>query len=982
MLSDLENDILSNARSNVARRTGSAPATRELIVDVARTQAAAFGYSGSLDQIIRELESEFIIQAGEEEPTGGRLSDGTQEPWLRPEMKADWPFWYRYREFLKQKRQLDDVGRLDHYTDRILEQLGNPGLALEQGGWDRRGLVVGHVQSGKTENYTGLICKATDAGYRVIVVLTGIHEALRVQTQERLEEGFTGILSSRGGRELVGVGHIRVPGRKNRPVVSYATTSDPNSNGDFSAQLAHQFGLNIEPAMAPLLLVVKKNARVLFNLVKWIANIRAASIAELEHQLLPYPETYKPDECPLLVIDDEADQASVDTRPGGITAIGEPNPHHDPTTINKLIRVLLRLFGRRSYVAYTATPFANILIHDEKGTDLHGPDLFPKNFIVSLPAPRIYIGPARVFGYEGSTDTDGEPGFPELLESVDDHADSLALNERGGWMPPIHMRGHIPRVPGDPDHLPASLKSALMDYTLAGAGRVCRGQGNEHHSMLIHVTRFQAVQNELHATIEAYWQNWVELLRSRDPVSMDLMRRRWEASHSASYQAVSRRLRWDVRLSPVSWTDLITPREEDSTTPIERAVSGVQVKQVHGGDEGVELDYRGGQLKVIAIGGNKLSRGLTLEGLTVSYFLRTSRMYDTLMQMGRWFGYRTGYLDLCRLYMPPDLEHWFGHLAQASEELRGEFDRMVAMGATPNQYGQRVISHPTMVVTSQVKMRDGTTIRVAFSDTVVETTVFDRDLAKRAHNVNALQSLLDRIGPPDTESHRQERPEGKVRNFQGYLWRSARHQDVEAFLRNVYTHRDAPVMNGQRLADYIARAAPLGELTEWWVLLRKPGAAGKSQGDAGLKGRFGGLKPVQRKYFGRREANRFSIKRLLDGDYESLDIDLAGYQRALDGKRREYATSHPGLSDQDVSTKINKPYDWVRRERDPRRGLLLIYLVEDPENHSATPFVGLGLSFPVGQADISEQYVVNNVYMKTSMEAGMLDDDDEDDDDI
>jgi len=977
MLNEIENDILSSARTNVSRRAGTDLVSRDLILTVVQAQASAFTYDGNLEQIIRELESEFIIQAAEEEPSGGELSDGVQEPWLRREMKADWPFWYRYREYLKQRRQIDDIERLDSYTDRVLEQLGNPGLDLSRGSWDRRGLVVGHVQSGKTENYTGLICKATDAGYKVIVVLTGIHEALRVQTQERLEEGFTGVRSIRGGREAVGVGHIRIPGRKNRPFVSFATTSEPN--GDFSAQLASQFGLNIEPSMAPVLLVVKKNARVLLNLVKWLAGIPAKDLTELQGKLRHYPETYKPSGCPLLVVDDEADQASVDTKAGGIDGFGQVNPDHDPTTINRLIRILLRLFGRRSYVGYTATPFANILIHEEKETDKHGPDLFPRSFIVNLPAPRVYIGPSRVFGYNGDTSEVGsDPGLPQLVEGVTDHAASEDLREREGWMPPVHTRNHIPQYPGDPDDLPETLKVALTDFILSGAGRVCRGQGGDHHSMLIHVTRFQNVQNELHRLIEAYWQNLVELLQSRDPVVMSVLRQRWQTSYVPAFAAVNERLKWDVRLKPVSWTDLVATTPGDSLTALERAVSGVQVKQVHGGESGVDLDYRNGQLKVIAIGGNKLSRGLTLEGLTVSYFLRTSRMYDTLMQMGRWFGYRPGYLDLCRLYMPPELRSWFCHLAEANEELRAEFDRMVAVGATPKQYGQRVKSHPTMVVTSQVKMRDGQTIRVAFSDTVVETTVFDTDLTKRNNNARALHSFLARLGAPDADDHQQQRPGGAKQNFQGYFWRSAGHQDVEQFLREIHTHRSAPVMNGTRIAQYITGAAQNGELTKWSVLLRKPGKSGQGRGDTGLQGQFADLKPVKRSHFGPRQPGRFTIKRLLDGDYESVDIGLEGYQRALDRKRGEYATSH-GVSKAEAEIKVTKPYGWVRRERPSERGVLLIYLVEHILEEESTPeeasppFVGLGLSFPVSNTDVSVEYVVNNVYLKASLESGMFD---------
>ena len=157
-----------------------------------------------------------------------------------------------------------------------------------------------------------------------------------------------------------------------------------------------------------------------------------------------------------------------------------------------------------------------------------------------------------------------------------------------------------------------------------------------------------------------------------------------------------------------------------------RVVSDISVREING-TAGDVLDYDAHHatgLNVIAIGGDKLARGLTLEGLTISYFLRASRMYDTLMQMGRWFGYRPGYLDLCRLYTTPDLAEWFQHITEASEELRQEFDHMVAVGGTPKQYGLRVKSHPALMVTSRVKMRHGTELQLSFAASIPRRSCF------------------------------------------------------------------------------------------------------------------------------------------------------------------------------------------------------------------------------------------------------------------
>lgn len=180
------------------------------------------------------------------------------------------------------------------------------------------------------------------------------------------------------------------------------------------------------------------------------------------------------------------------------------------------------------------------------------------------------------------------------------------------------------------------------------------------------------------------------------------------------------------------------------------AIADIEVRKINGTAKDA-LDYaeRGETgLKVIAIGGDKLSRGLTLEGLCVSYFLRASKMYDTLMQMGRWFGYRPGYLDLCRLYTTSDLEEWFEHITEAAEELREEFDLMAASGATPREYGLKVQSHPVLMVTSRLKMRAARSLMLSFSGQLMETVSLYRDPAILERNLEATRAFVRSLGRP------------------------------------------------------------------------------------------------------------------------------------------------------------------------------------------------------------------------------------------
>uniref|UniRef100_UPI0040486FA8 Z1 domain-containing protein n=1 Tax=Yoonia sp. TaxID=2212373 RepID=UPI0040486FA8 len=343
---------------------------------------------------------------------------------------------------------------------------------------------------------------------------------------------------------------------------------------------------------------------------------------------------------------------------------------HQPKTINRLIRAILHHFARKAYVGYTATPFANIFIHERGETQEHGPDLFPSAFITNLSAPSNYVGPGRVFGSASS--------MPEDLPLVR----TLSDDEFQPWMPSKsttspemkpHKNGHRPRWKGE-DRVPDSLAEAIRSFVYACAIRKLRGHGDKHSSMLIHVTRFTSVQNEVFNQVASY----VRDMKGRYTRGIELasleesMREEYEAAFLPGMRGIRDALVEGETLEDFSWTDI--------RDVLPDVLSDIRVREINGTAKDA-LDYAENDatgLKVIAIGGDKLARGLTLEGLCTSYFLRTARMYDTLMQMGRWFGYRDGYLDVYRLYTSQEMVEWFGHIADAAEELRQEFDNMVA----------------------------------------------------------------------------------------------------------------------------------------------------------------------------------------------------------------------------------------------------------------------------------------------------------------
>lgn len=325
------------------------------------------------------------------------LSDKTgHKDWLNASRRKDWRYWQRYRDFLESKMSVKAVDSLDEATNKILELLEDP---LREGVWDRRGLVVGHVQSGKTGNYTGLICKAADAGYKIIIVLAGLHNNLRSQTQIRLEEGFLGYETSAKNDVVryIGVGE-NARDAEIRPNCA----TNRSDNGDFNTKVAKH--LAISPEQRPWLFVVKKNKTVLERLLKWIRNhVADAKDADGRPLVSGFP---------LLLIDDEADHASVDTGDQIVNKDGTVDDEYQPKAINSRIRKILHSFARKAYVGYTATPFANIFIDRRKATKDEGPDLFPQSFIVNISAPSNYVGPARVFGLRS---TDGRVGGLPLI---------------------------------------------------------------------------------------------------------------------------------------------------------------------------------------------------------------------------------------------------------------------------------------------------------------------------------------------------------------------------------------------------------------------------------------------------------------------------------------------------------------------------------------------------------------------------------------
>ena len=834
---------------------------------------------------------------------GAILENDGFEKWLEDaRSEIDFYFWGRYRKLLAEKRFSAHVlASLDEVTDRTLGLLENP---RKEGKWDRRGMVVGHVQSGKTANYTGLICKAADAGYEVIIVIAGLHNNLRNQTQMRLDEGFTGFDSSKllsnnkESESIIGVGRHD---RKHRP------NSFTNTIRDFNKQTATSIGIPLKNLNQPVLFVIKKNTWTLKNLLEWLR----------EHNAKGGASSIR---APMLLIDDEADNASINIR----------KRQEDVSRINGQIRELLGVFDRSCYIGYTATPFANIFIDPESDNAMFGEDLFPRDFIVSLDPPDNYFGSSRVFLDE----PDSGQGS-SIIRYIEDNGDLLPLKHR-----------KVHQLIGLPD----SLKFAIRTFILARAIRLGRDQTGMHNSMLVNASIFTDVQRQL--------RNEVHMLLEQIRSSIRVNGAKPEAD--ALNDPEIRELH-EVFLKEYSgncgleWT-VIQERLWESISPIK----AVEVNSKSSGT----LDYSDHEkhgLNVIAIGGFSLSRGLTLEGLTISYFLRNSMMYDTLMQMGRWFGYRPGYEDLCRVWMPEEAEGWYSHIAESIEELREELRQMEATSATPREFGLKVRSHPdTLVVTARNKMGSGEelVVSVGLANQFVETAILWKVEEKRAINHGAAIALANNLRsngfiPVDVDSRGDD---GEV------LLRGIPAFHVLEFLTGFQNHPGSLLTATEPVRKYIEDRDST-ELSEWDVLF--PGL--KNAHDTSLVDCTLGFRIVcQRRTPGNRgktdpEALYITEKqRVSSRGVEKTGLSPEEIEQAKEAYRKKKNLQ------ENVSVP-NYPDNIFRKVR--KRPLLVVHLLaigsKDEDLSGQKPVVAWSISFPkTVHEEKKVEYVVNTTWLR------------------
>ncbi|MCA1832555.1 MAG: Z1 domain-containing protein [Actinobacteria bacterium] len=814
--------------------------------------AARLRRFGIPEETLRNLVEKFEHHAGVVSASDGPvyIQGGGRHTWYTGPRPGDlcWP---ALKTALELKWPAESVESLDSSSTRIVGLLEHPKTM----DFHTKGLVLGHIQSGKTTNYTAAIAKAADRGYRFFVVLAGIHNELRRQTQSRLAQ------------QLV---------EPNKPFWHQLTKEEHDFVPPANAQAF--FSKYSEQAV---LCVIKKNAVVLRKFIAWLEEAGTAL-----------------DQISALIIDDEADQAAIATK-----------------TINPLIRNVLDVLPRAGYIGYTATPFANLLVDPSAG------DLYPKDFVVDLEKPSDHFGTEVIFGrqaLDGEDPLDADDGYDMVRIVPDDEvADVRPLSKPD-------VDGFIPDIGGE-------LERAVRWFWLATAARRSRGGSTTHSTMLIHTSVRVAVHQSFRKPLEDLTRHTSQRWLAGDKALRDELRAQWQ-------NETERVVASDFGETPVAFDELAGELGgvfNDTRIVLDNSASADR------------LDYRAGPQTAIAVGGNTLSRGLTLEGLVSSYFVRSSTAYDTLLQMGRWFGYRGGYADLPRVWMTQELRQWFADLAGVEAEIRRDIARYMSEDETPLTFAVRIRCHPALNVTAAAKMRDAVQVSGAYGGMRTQTRYFKADdpdwLARNKRAAYRLVAQAKRDG---------KREEDKL------LWRDVPAASVLDFLSSYRIHDLSADSLPGLLSGYIEKRIDDEALRLWNIAVIDNGT--------GPEFDFGGgiiVPTVVRAKLEQTPPSAADIKTLMSRKDATLDLDVPEGPLTEDDIRAARRAQLPrhGLLVLYPIDRISQP----ARKKNQRRERL--DAVDDP--------VGVGLVFPQPEGEDAIAYVSADL-SKVTPAIGYVEDED------
>ncbi len=886
--------------------------------------------------------------------------NGDIKPWLNDEKaNINFELWNRYKLYISQEDPSFPINDLDKFTDQILDKCVNP---RNEGSWDRRGMVVGHVQSGKTSNYIGLINKATDAGYKVIIIIAGTISSLRRQTQERIDYGYIGRNSSAFIRKrenrLVGVGNFNVKTDIYSLTSSYFSKGD---EGDFNQAVAKR--LNIPIGNNPVVFVIKKNKSILENLIDWFSkDVNTRNI----------DKTPKLVNIPALIIDDEADSASVN-------ATGDIN---EIKTINRLIRTLLNLFDQNTFIGYTATPYANLFIPQDFNEELTtvikgkeykiGEDLFPRDFIINLTAPSNYIGAATIFGYENKKNPELTKDPLDIFRPIDrfdGYDDENNPIYTGDYDPPFFKTINKTNKGQLPEYIPESLEKAIKSFILTCAIRRVRGQENKHNSMLVHVALLVKWIDKVADLVNDKLEKYKNAIQGDDKILLNDLKTLHERDFLPTTKNILENLDYtDIRIKEHTW--------EDVKKELKKASSKIEVRAVHGTRSTANLDYKNIEeidykqyengLSVIAVGGSRLSRGITLEGLSISYYIRTTKMYDSLMQMGRWFGYRPGYVDLCRLYTTNQIFDWFNHITMATEEMRNDFDEMTLTFQQPKDFRLKVRNHHGLLtITSVVKMHFTEQYFVSLSGWNPQTYLLLKTREAIQNNFDTLKYLVNRIGFNDNNIIKLN---GKIQKL---LYKNV---DINILCEFLDSYKiDQPSIKHATISYYIKEQAKSQNISEWAICI-------VSNTDDKVFIDYKGNTPLTERKPNENIATyelEYNGEKILMGcSVRNQQISRGGEFYLISKNQIDQAGDRYVDLDNSINYSELKYVEIKEHRAKEKKGLLLIYALDERGTQNVCnnmPIVGYSLHFPMLKDEIKVSYTAA---INPNLEQDLMFDDD------
>ena len=756
------------------------------------------------------------------------------------------------------------VKSIDDTSSKIVSLLDNPGTDR----FATRSLVVGYVQSGKTANMTAVIAKAVDANYKFVIVLAGMTDALRSQTQARIETDLIDQDPSRWHRWTF-------------PDMDFSHTPDAG----FPAP---------HPASRHIA-IVKKNKWILQRLLKTLENTPDPILRNI----------------PFLIIDDECDQASVNAA----------RYRDEMTAINGLIRQILHKIQRSAYIGYTATPFANVLIDPAVSVDPGKPDdLYPKDFIVALPQPEQYFGAESLFGrglLDADEDLPDSDGFDMIRIVEDEEVEDL------------RPKNSASRADFSLSITP-SLDQAIRYYLMASAARCVRGQSDEHSCMLLHTTVYVHPHFDAQLRINGHLKELGRRIRTGDHDLLSELRNQWEDEKERVEPN-------QFENNPVSFDELLLHMPAVS--------SSVDVVVENGASE-QRLDYSGDEARrYLVVGGSVLARGLTIEGLIVSFFLRTSSQYDSLMQMGRWFGYRAGYEDLPRVWMTRDMRDAFKELATVEAEIREEIDVLREQDITPLDFAVRIRQIPGMSITAKNKMLASQVCDISYATEHIQTTRFKhKNEAWLRDNWHAGAALVDSA---IAEGRRAAHVDG------GRVFCDVPVGKIAHFLANYRTHDSHRDFQADKLLQYIGSQNEKGNecLARWNIGIVEPRNGSESEKALGSLGK---VRTVVRSLLWDTQDGDADIKALMSRGDVRLDCPGIGpigtdNWHVLKTRREEETGARPILLLYPIEAE-SKPSNRAQSDdgkKNPTRAPL----------NAVTDVLGVGIIFPSSPVQTPVHYV-------------------------